>query len=338
VDPQSLPIEAPPVPGSSSVAKQVLGYLFAAAGLAWVIHDVSLRELLRAAPAIDWRWIALAVVFDVSAYVCQGVRWSLLLRPLGDVPVLRATQAIYVGLFSNELLPLRIGELVRGYLVSRWIPTSFAAVLPSIIAERFFDGIWLAAGIGVAAIFVPLPRNLLDAADALGLFILIATALLAVFMIRYEDRLAAPSRDGPGWVRTWLRRLAGALQKMGRSRQFYLALAVSLLLLALQSLAFWSVMRACGIDQSVWVGLIVLLIIHLGTAIPNAPANLGSFQFFCVVGLTLFGVAKPLATGLSMISFTVLTVPLWLIGIYALAKSGTSFHQLRADVRRLMSR
>jgi glycosyltransferase 2 family protein len=313
VDPQSLPIEAPPVPGSSSVAKQVLGYLFAAAGLAWVIHDVSLRELLRAAPAIDWRWIALAVVFDVSAYVCQG-------------------------LFSNELLPLRIGELVRGYLVSRWIPTSFAAVLPSIIAERFFDGIWLAAGIGVAAIFVPLPRNLLDAADALGLFILIATALLAVFMIRYEDRLAAPSRDGPGWVRTWLRRLAGALQKMGRSRQFYLALAVSLLLLALQSLAFWSVMRACGIDQSVWVGLIVLLIIHLGTAIPNAPANLGSFQFFCVVGLTLFGVAKPLATGLSMISFTVLTVPLWLIGIYALAKSGTSFHQLRADVRRLMSR
>ena len=64
-----------------------------------------------------------------------------------------------------------------------------------------------------------------------------------------------------------------------------------------------------------------MIIVHLGTAIPNAPANVGTYQFFCVLGLSLFGVEKPLATALSVLIFVVLTIPLWLLGWLALHKS-----------------
>ena len=56
----------------------------------------------------------------------------------------RATQAIYVGLFASEIAPMRLGELVRAYLASRWIARPFAAVVPSMLVERLIDGIWLA--------------------------------------------------------------------------------------------------------------------------------------------------------------------------------------------------
>jgi hypothetical protein len=79
-----------------------------------------------------------------------------------------------------------------------------------------------------------------------------------------------------------------------------------------------------------------LLIVHLGTAIPNAPANVGTYQFFCVVGLTLFGVEKTLATGFSVVVFLLLTVPLWIIGFFALSRSGMTLSTIRNEINKLM--
>jgi hypothetical protein len=58
----------------------------------------------------------------------------------------------------------------------------------------------------------------------------------------------------------------------------------------------------------------------------------GTYQFFCVVGLTLFGVEKTLATGFSLIVFAVLTVPLWVIGLLALGLSGQTLSEIREEV------
>jgi hypothetical protein len=62
--------------------------------------------------------------------------------------------------------------------------------------------------------------------------------------------------------------------------------------------------------------------VWLGTLVPSAPANVGSYQFFTVLGLTLFGVEKATAAGFSLVVFTVLTAPLWAIELWALSSSG----------------
>ena len=118
-------------------------------------------------------------------------------------------------------------------------------------------------------------------------------------------------------------------------RAFYQALLVSLLLIISQALAFWLVMLGCGLRFSFWVGAAVYLIVHLGTAAPIAPANVGSYQFFTVIGLTLFGVDKAAATAFSLVVFVLLTLPLLLLGFAALSTSGTSLGQLRREVRQL---
>jgi hypothetical protein len=111
----------------------------------------------------------------------------------------------------------------------------------------------------------------------------------------------------------------------------------SLLFVVCQTLAFWLVMQACGLKFSFWVGAVVYLVVRLGTALPNAPANLGTYQFFVVVGLAIFGVRKALATGFSFVVFFLLTFPLWLIGFFALSQSGMTLASIRASVRKLKS-
>jgi glycosyltransferase 2 family protein len=332
-----------PEPAGRRFGQLALGYLVAAICLVWVLHDVHPREILKAGVNIQWLWVAAAITFDILSYVCQGWRWQLLLRPTGSIGVLRATQAIYTGLFTNELLPMRLGEVVRVYLVSRWIPAAFTNVLPSVVVERFFDAVWLAICIGLTAIFVPLPRNLAAAGDILGATVLAATALMLYVTYRKRgERLRDAAGRPKGWrlmrpVRRVFDNLEDGIRKIGMSGPFYASFVVSLLFLTGQIMAFWLIMLACGLKLSVWAGAVVLLVVHLGTAIPNAPANLGTYQLSVVVGLAVFGVEKAPATGFSFVVFFLLTVPLWVIGFFALSQSGTTLASIRANIRKATS-
>jgi uncharacterized membrane protein YbhN (UPF0104 family) len=137
----------------------------------------------------------------------------------------------------------------------------------------------------------------------------------------------------PGFISSLIEKLAGGLQGIGRTGAFYWSFACSALLVFLQALAFWLVMLGYGLHLSFWIGMAVFTIVHLGTAIPNAPANIGSYQFFCVLGLTLFGVDKTAAAGFSLVVLTLLTLPLLAIGSIALSRSGTTLVKIRREIR-----
>lgn len=307
------------------------GYLFAAACLVWVFHDIHPRRVLAQVTIAQWVFVAPAVFFDVLTYVLQGWRWSQLLRSVARLRRLRATQAIYAGLFTNEILPLRVGEGVRAFLVSRWLGTPVRAVLPSMIVERLLDAVCLLTAAGVTAIIVPLPHNLTVAADVLGAVVLAGTAIFVIIVVRKErhpEQSPARTSGFSGFVGE----VASGLRKIGISRPLWTALALSAALLLCQGLASWFIMLAFGLGLPVIAGFVVLFIIRLGTAIPNAPANVGSFQFFAVIALAIYGIDKTTATAFSIVDFLILTVPLWTLGLMCLLRSGMSLRSLRGEL------
>ncbi len=320
----------------ASVWKRLLGYAFAVACAVWVFHDIHPRQLLSAMIIRNWWFVALAVSFDILTYVLQGIRWKLLLTPVGRLSPFSATQAIYAGLFTNEVVPLRFGELVRAFLVARWLNSRLTAVFPSMVVERFLDALWLAVGIGLAAIFLPLPHNLVEAGDLLGIFVLIATAVFLVIVLRKEKEIERGERS-PHRSRLsgFLADLADGLREIGMSHRLLMAAALSAAMLACQALATWFMLVACDIRLHVAAGFVVLLVIRVGTAVPNAPANAGSFQFFAVVALALFGVGKTRAAAFSVIDFAALTAPLWIIGLFAFARAGLTLASVRQEIARL---
>lgn len=319
--------------------KRALVYIFAIACLFWVFHNVHARQLLATVFIANWGFVALAIIADILTYVLQALRWKLLLAPVGRLSTLRATQGIYSGLFTNELVPFRFGELVRAFLVSRWLSSRFTAVLPSMVIERFLDALWLAVGIGLAAIFVPLPKDFVEVGDALGGIVLLAALLFLWMIFRKKKEPECTEYDSSPRVRRGLLRLgsqlACGLRDIGISSRLYVAALLSAGMLASQALALWFVMLACRIDLPLGAAAIVLLVVRLGTAIPNAPANVGSFQFFTVLALRLFGEDKTVAAGFSMLYFIVLTVPLWILGLLALSRTGMSLSTIRSEAAAL---
>jgi uncharacterized membrane protein YbhN (UPF0104 family) len=79
--------------------------------------------------------------------------------------------------------------------------------------------------------------------------------------------------------------ITAGLRDIGRAPVVWRAAAYSIGIPVLQAFACWLVMRAYGLEQSFAVGAVVFLIVHVGTAVPNTPANVGSYQLLTVLGL-----------------------------------------------------
>src|SRR4029079_9319828 len=103
----------------------------------------NLDQALEDFVSIDWRYVSVAVIFDLSVYLSHGWRWNILLPPVAKPSFWRSVQAIYIGLYANEVLPLRTGELIRCYLLAHWNNMPVSIAISSAAIERILDGIWL---------------------------------------------------------------------------------------------------------------------------------------------------------------------------------------------------
>jgi glycosyltransferase 2 family protein len=311
-------------------------YLVCIAFLVWVLRGIHFRRAAEDWAGVSWRWVVLGIAFDVLSYAVQGIRWKLLLTPFGHVKARSAVRAVFAGLFAN-IFPLRPGEVLRGYLISKAEDIGLATVLGSVLVERLIDLVVTTAALAAISLFVPLPARFRHVADILGIATLVLLGVFVVLILYVEFRFEGDPRRMTGGKRVpgkLMSALVG-LHSMGISPSFYPAVFTSLLTPFCQFLALWAMMRSYGMGLPFLAVLVVVLVINLGVSLPNAPANVGSYQFFCVLGLSIFDVDKTTATGFSIFAFLMLTLPVLFLGFYAALRSGLSIRTMREQVGRL---
>lgn len=325
-------------------ATYIVGYAIALFGLLWVLHDINLTLALQNFHTMRWGLAILAILLDIASYGIQAWRWQLLLQPVGKLPLVRAIQAIYIGLFTNEVLPLRGGELVRVYLVARALRTKITPVFSSLVMERIFDGIWLALLIALVALFVPLPKNILEGEKWFsGVMIILALLILGILLLRPSSSRTPRKplswrQKGQRLTSAILHPVKEAVHALGKSHSFYWSFGVSVFMVLFQALSFYIMLRAYHLSLPFITGLATFLIIRLGTALPNAPSNIGSYQFFTVFALTFFGIDKAHATGFSIIAFVLFTLPLWALGLWALKIDKLTLATIKQEIRTVKER
>ncbi len=312
-------------------------YLVAGICLFCVFHNIYWDPFFEGMAHVRWGLWIICIGLQFLAYFCVACEWQLLLRPVGRLSPSRAAQAVFAGRFANDVLPLQLGYLVRGILAARWMNVSLISIFPSLILERLWDGIWLASGIGLAALSLPLPPGVVRAANIFGAIVLAGAAATAWVVLRRRRLRPDPGipagRTSFQKIQFAFRRLTDGVRDIVRSGVLIPILGLSLLKLAIQAAAFLGFLRAFNLHLPFPVSLAIFLVGYLGTCVPSTPAGVGMFQLFVVAGLTFFGVGKSEAAGFALVVFVSITLPLAIAGFFALAQSGLRLQQVRGAAR-----
>ena len=196
--------------------------------------------------------------------------------------------------------------------------------------ERVFDGIWLCLCLVIMLRYTPVPRQiqyLVDAGYILGFLVLAGAVLLGFAMFRRQPTRAIPPPD------RWHRQLAVLVQDLGmigHSRYLALAFVQSLPYLLLQVIPIWAAFLGYGFDLSLYAAFVLLVILRLGSVVPQAAGNLGLFQLLTTACLSaIFGQDKAVAARFSLVLWGIVTLPLLAGGAVALAVTGAKFSELR---------
>jgi uncharacterized protein (TIRG00374 family) len=326
----------------------LLGFGITAFLLWWVLRDVSLDDVWSAFRAVDFGLLLLAVAIGYVNYVFRSIRWGVLLHPICSQTSLRSRfAAMNIGFMTTNLVPLRVGEFVRPYALSRMEPVSVSGAFGSLVVERFLDSLTIAALLFVAMAIPGFPDHPVVWGASLGIWIrgflvfLGALLLFMVFLLVFPrpvvelvGRMAAflPKKMARLVVDVMEAFLEG-LKVLQRPPLLVSAVLWSFWIWLVQSLSFWVAFRAFGIHVGFDVALFVNGTVALAVAVPAAPGFVGTFQTGVVGGLSVYGASGASAVALSLGFHFGGFIPVTLVGLYFAWKLGLSFGEVgRSEV------
>jgi uncharacterized membrane protein YbhN (UPF0104 family) len=296
--------------------------------MVWVLKNANLHRIWGEVRHMKWGWVCLAVVCDIAVYLLHGWRWKLLLRPLARVPFLQTLEAIYVGLFTNEVFPLRAGELIRCFLLSKSTELPLSVTFASAVIERIFDGVWLICFFLFCLRFRRMPGVLITGGYVLAVVIVVLAVVLGYAM--YARKQSLNLVFGLSWPR-WFNTLIEDLHLIGHSRYLYYSFMVSGFYLMAQMLPIYGLVRAYNLNVPWTASFAAMVLLRLSSVIPQAPGNIGSFHWVAARALIMFGVDGQLARRFTIILWAGVTIPLIVIGFVAVTMEGINMSHLQRE-------
>lgn len=285
------------------------------------------EQFANALANFNRRDLVIAVSCYWAALGLRVVRWHLLLKQFQSIPVSAVAEALLVGYAANNVIPARLGELVRADYAKARMRISRSTLLGSIVVERVLD---LTMILGFFAYGLIAAMAIIERTQ-LTLFKLIfanAIIVLAVvwFVIRFIKRRGS-NQSSSHWNRVF-RDLSvgfGALNP----RSVGLAMMLSAGIWAGELAALFFIFIALGVSLSLAQLTLLSGVASLSTLIPTAPGYLGSYQLVFAYTLQAFAASETLGLAASVLvqtglfgSVTVVGIVLYFVRMFRDLKSG----------------
>jgi glycosyltransferase 2 family protein len=258
-------------------------------------------DVLRGANLAAVGLMFVTVFLDVAA---RGGRWRALLEPIRRLSYPRVLGYTYVGYLANNVLPARLGELVRSHALGEGEGLSRPTVLGTVVVERIVDTVIVVALAAVAVVVLGI-GGVVSTAVVLGAVfvgVLLVGLVLAVVSHRLPgaERVTAIAERFPR-VLDLARRLRDGLAVVGRPRTIVAAVAFSLLAWTASIATFFIGGAAVGISLSPAQGALLSSGVALATIVPSGPGYLGTFELTAVGIATQFGVHADAAFAMALL-------------------------------------
>lgn len=313
-------------------------------GLGLAVTGLAIMVLLRTAAAGDVLGsmrsgnplvlIPAVPLYFVGTWI-RSLRWRLLLSPRSPSTA-RLFRVLVIGLMANDLLPGRVGELARVFLLARGNRVPVGTALASILVERVLDGLVLTGlligGIAVVGAGEGIGRFALGVG---ALFVFLAVAILAAALApgtarRLGNGLAHPLP--PRWRSLAVQLVDGAVEGLRQLARWEIAVGVltlSVVAWAFEAGMYFVILLGFPVPGGVMAAIVGTAAGNLATVIPSSPGYIGTFDVALEASLVgLFGAATAAAVSYAVVVHVVLLLPVIFLGLILLWREELNLPQL----------
>ncbi len=334
--------------------------------LAFLIWSIDQDDLIKALKEANYIYVIPAIIIYFIVVYFRAARWQYILSPLRPFPVRRLYPVVVIGYAANNVLPARIGELVRAYYLAQRERFSGSTALATIGVERIYDGLTLLAfgilsallllGLGEFdsagnacqnAVWVNCQTAALAVSGAAGAIFFTGLAVVTLLAsehraVRLIDRVSGllPDRLRPQTRELAHSFILGLSILNAPKRHFSLALR-SLPVWVGEGTVYLTIAFSFGINEDFSSFGAFLLAIMLVTTVSNlsgifpvAIGSIGPFEFIAELTLLSLGVDKERALSYALVTHLLaLWLPVNLAGLGLMWKQNLSFKHLTAAGR-----
>jgi len=307
-----------------------------------VVRGIPIGEVVAAMQRVNfWTLLLASAPFYVLSVYLRALRWRHLTDPVAKIETSTLFRAASIGFLANNLLPLRMGEIIRSVTLANEAGVSRSAILGTVVIERVLD---VVAVLLLAAVSLSWVGAQSDAAGILqeGSILLLPVALapLAVlFALRVapEPLIAfalwclrpAPTRAAELAERV-LRGFGDGLGALGRGGHLVWIAVYSVLIWLVAStgpilIGFWAfgpeVVDFASPREALLTSWVLLAAVGVAVALPSAPGFIGPYQLAFQAVLVRFGVEPAAALAMGVLVWAAFWITLTVQGIVVLRLS-----------------
>ena len=240
---------------------------------------------------------------------------------------------LLIGQTLNTILPVRIGELSRAYILGGLGPGKLF-ILGTIVLEKTLDMLCYVLLFLLVLILMPLPAWVSQPASLVAIPAI--SSCIIILLLAYQPNwLLKVVEWGTGWLPQSLTEPFVAPIRTGvsslsilRNRNNNVKLGVWCgLIWTTAVLTNYLVLRALHIDAPVISAVLVLIVLQAGIWIPSVPGSIGIFEYLSVLALAVFSVDRTLALSYGILLHAIVFLPTTVTGLVLLWRSGLSISQ-----------
>jgi len=303
--------------------KLAIGVVVSGLFLFLAMRGIDWTDFAAAFKQANYLYLIPAVVFTMLGHYSRAHRWGHMIHPIQRVRIGPLWSATAVAFMVNNLFPARVGEFVRAYAIGKSENISKSASFATIVYERIVDVFVLIFLLWYCLVAIDGPEWISRSAFALIVFNVVLLTVL-VMMVRYRGGFNVtlrfftrhlPERISQR-IEWWADAFVDGLGVVTNMRALTPIVIYSIGVWGCAVLGAYYCVLALGMDLPVQASLFLIAVISLGSMIPSAPAFLGTMQYACVIGLSVYGVDKSHALAYSTVYHGTQFFPITAAGLY----------------------
>lgn len=288
--------------------KLILGIILGVVLIYLSVRGINLDETVAHLKKIRLGYAALALLFILFMQALRSYRWGVILEPMEKISQLTLFAVTSVGFLAISAIPARIGELARPYLISQKSTIKMSSAVGTIVVERVLDSLAVLAITIAVLMLQDLPSWMIKS----GIIFFIITVLMIACIIglvwrretavRVIERLLKllPGKVAQR-VNNVIHHFIDGFQVITDVKRLLYLLFLSALVWLVDVVVIYTMFAAFGLDLPLMAAFIVMIILIAGIAIPAAPGFIGNWHYACILGLSLFNIAKPEAFSFALV-------------------------------------